>query len=164
MPLDLLSKIRSEIDERLEELRPLLAEHERLLEAEAALEQAEADVVATDAIDGGSLREKTGSGPHEDQGANVAASAKSSRPGRMLVRQDGRGAARPKAAPGARSAAGTTILAALEHGSHTVSELSVVTAMSGPSINASLRKLVAEKAVVKTEREGKAAWALAIAA
>jgi hypothetical protein len=32
--------------------------------------------------------------------------------------------------------------------------------MSGPSINGNLRKLVAEGAVVKTEREGKAAWAL----
>ena len=40
----------------------------------------------------------------------------------------------------------------------------MVTAMSGPSINGNLRKLVSAGAVVKTEREGKAAWALAAAA
>jgi hypothetical protein len=41
-----------------------------------------------------------------------------------------------------------------------VGELTVVTATSGPNINGNLRKLVSEGAVVKTEREGKAAWAL----
>jgi DNA-binding transcriptional ArsR family regulator len=61
----------------------------------------------------------------------------------------------------ARGAAREAILAALEHGSHTVGELSVVTAMSGPNINGNLRRLAAEGVVVKTEREGKAAWALA---
>jgi DNA-binding transcriptional ArsR family regulator len=64
----------------------------------------------------------------------------------------------------ARGAAREAILAALDHGSHTVGELAVVTAMSGPNINGNLRKLVSEGAVVKTEREGKAAWALPDAA
>jgi hypothetical protein len=49
----------------------------------------------------------------------------------------------------------------LDHGSHTVGELAVVTAMSAPNVNGNLRRLLVEKAVVKTEREGKAAWALA---
>ena len=40
MAPDLLSTIRHEIDERLSELRPLLDEHERLLDAAAALEMA----------------------------------------------------------------------------------------------------------------------------
>ncbi|HTB50139.1 MAG TPA: helix-turn-helix domain-containing protein [Solirubrobacteraceae bacterium] len=66
----------------------------------------------------------------------------------------------PKPGRATRSVARETILDALEHGSHTVGELTVVTAMSGPNINGSLRKLVAEGAVIKTEREGKAAWAL----
>jgi hypothetical protein len=64
----------------------------------------------------------------------------------------------------ARGVARETILAALDHGSHTVSELAVVTAMSASNINATVRKLVAEGAIVKTEREGKAAWALPEAA
>jgi DNA-binding HxlR family transcriptional regulator len=52
------------------------------------------------------------------------------------------------------------ILGALEHGSHTVGELVVVTAMSTATINGNLRRLQAEGVVVKAEREGKAAWAL----
>ena len=70
----------------------------------------------------------------------------------------------PKPERVSRDVARETILAALEHGSHTVGELAVVTAMSGPSINGNLRKLVSTGAVIKTEREGKAAWALAVAA
>jgi len=159
MPLDLLSKICREIDERLDELRPLLAEHERLLDAAAALETAGSAVVAPDTlersappvIDGGAPKQRT---------ARTQAPAKSAR----SVRRATGPAARSKPAPAARSAAGETILAALEHGSHTVSELAVVTAMSGPSINGNLRKLISEGAVVKTEREGKAAWALVAAA
>ena len=58
------------------------------------------------------------------------------------------------------SAAREAILGALEHGSHTVCELVVVTAMSGPNINGNLRRLEAEGVVMKAEREGKAAWAL----
>ena len=38
MATDLLSEIRNEIDERLEQLRPAVAEYERLLEAAGALE------------------------------------------------------------------------------------------------------------------------------
>jgi hypothetical protein len=41
-----------------------------------------------------------------------------------------------------------------------VGELVVVTAMSGPNVNGNLRRLVAEGAVIKTEREGKTAWSL----
>jgi hypothetical protein len=164
MPLDLLSKIRREIDERLEQLWPLLAEHERLLEAEGALERADAAIVAMDAIERGVVLSEQTDGAHiEAQGAKVTASTKSSPPGPRAVRRGADGTARPKSASATRSAAGTTILAALEHGSHTVGELAVVTALSGPTINANLRKLFAEKAVVKTEREGKAAWALAAA-
>ena len=65
---------------------------------------------------------------------------------------------RPRAA---RGAAQEAIVAALEHGSHTVSELAVVTAMSGPSIRQSLRRLVTAGAVTHGRREGKLAYALA---
>jgi DNA-binding HxlR family transcriptional regulator len=56
------------------------------------------------------------------------------------------------------------ILGVLEHGSHTIGELVVVTAMSTASLNGDLRKLAAEGVVVKTEREGKTAWSLTDAA
>lgn len=164
MPLDLLSKIRGEIDERLEELRPLLAEHERLLDAGVALEQADSDTLAAGAIERGVRSEQTDSDLLKGQSAKAGSSAKPSRRGPTAVWEHAGQAVRPKSAPGARNAANATILAALEHGSHTVSELAVVTAMTGPSINASLRKLVSEGTVVKTERECKTAWALATGA
>jgi hypothetical protein len=185
MAPDLLSTIRYEIDERLSELRPLLDEHERLLDAVAALDVAggELDVSgASLAAKGGSRGARIGSarrglaggaiklaaaGPATDALERTA--AEQSRDGGPSARLNGkrRSAARPsrriadpKPERVLRGIARETILAALEHGSHTVGELTVVTAMSGPSINGNLRKLVSEGAVVKTEREGKAAWAL----
>jgi hypothetical protein len=75
---------------------------------------------------------------------------------------------RPRRAPSApkrerapRGAAQLAIVAALEHGSHTVSELAVVTAMSGANLRANLRRLVSAGTVTTAKREGKAAYALA---
>jgi hypothetical protein len=189
MAPDLLSMIRYEIDERLSELRPLLDEHERLLDAAAALEMAggELDVSgASPTANGGSRGARIGTarrgsaagaiklaaaGPASDALEPLA--AEQSPDGGSSTRLNGkpRSAARPsrrvadpKPERVSRDIARETILAALEHGSHTVGELAVVTAMSGPNINGNLRKLVSAGAVVKTEREGKAAWALAAAA
>jgi hypothetical protein len=189
MTSDLLSMIRYEIDERLGELRPLLDEHERLLDAAAALEMAgsELDVFgASPKARGDSGRARIGTarrgsaageiklavaGPATDVLESAAAepspeddsSTRLNGKPRSAARAS-RGVADPKPERVTRDIARETILAALEHGSHTVSELAVVTAMSGPSINGNLRKLVSAGAVVKTEREGKAAWALAAAA
>jgi hypothetical protein len=60
-----------------------------------------------------------------------------------------------------RGAAEQAIVAALEHGSHTVGELAVVTAMAAPNIRANLRRLLAAGTVTRATREGKAAYALA---
>jgi hypothetical protein len=80
------------------------------------------------------------------------------------VRRPAGGSSRNGAGPGhvraPRGAAQEAIVAALEHGSHTVSELAVVTAMSGPSIRQGLRRLVVVGAVRRAEREGKLAYAL----
>jgi predicted Rossmann fold nucleotide-binding protein DprA/Smf involved in DNA uptake len=130
MAPDLLSTIRREIDERLSELRPRLAEYEQLL-------------VAADALL-----------------AESAASVAQAIPEAVPDMPEKPASAKPKPARAVRGAAREAILAALEHGSHTIGELAVVTAMSGPNINGNLRRLAAEGAVVKTEREGKAAWAL----
>jgi hypothetical protein len=186
MAPDLLSTIRREIDERLNELRPLLAEHERLLVAADALVVADRQGIAAVAekpatSDGrrggraGAGRRGSTAGAIElaaagpgvaglEGGADAASTLRSgaidARPGKGRERSTAK--AKPERA--ARSAAREAILGALEHGSHTVGELAVVTAMSGPAINGSLRRLAAEGVVVKAEREGKAAWALADAA
>jgi hypothetical protein len=188
MAPDLLSIIRHEIDERLSELRPLLDEHERLLDAAAALEMTggELDVSGSSpAANGGSSRARVGSARRgsaagaiklaaagaatdalepsaAEQSSDSGSSTRLNGKPRSTVRSSRR-VADQKPARVSRDIARETILAALEHGSHTVSELAVVTAMSGPSINGNLRKLVSAGAVFKTEREGKAAWASATA-
>jgi hypothetical protein len=60
-----------------------------------------------------------------------------------------------------RGAAAQAIVSALEHGSHTVGELTVVTAMSAANVRANLRRLEAAGTVTRATREGKAAYALA---
>jgi hypothetical protein len=130
MATDLLSEIRNEIDERLEQLRPAVAEYERLLDAAGALE-----------LDGAAAA----------QPRLARAAAARSRTARKRT-------ARKRAAVDTRVR--EAILGVLEHGSHTTAELVVVTAMSTPSLNRDLRKLAAEGVVVKTAREGKTAWSL----
>lgn len=185
MTPDLLGTIRREIDERLSELRPLLAEYERLLAAADALAAkgrqgstaavAEASVPAKRArrkarVGAGSRGsalgaiELTAAGSAETAGDRQLDKGSAKR----LEGSAGEPAAAPRRSPvkskherAARGAAREAILAALDHGSHTVGELTVVTAMSGPNISGNMRKLVSEGAVVKIEREGKAAWTLA---
>jgi DNA-binding transcriptional ArsR family regulator len=177
MAPDLLSTICREIEDRLNELRPLLAEYERLLVAADAL-------VATGHEGSSEAGRKARPTRDARRGARVLArrgsaagaiklAATDSAETTVEVGVDGdlvdvrrtavlprRPAAKPKPERATRGAAREAILAALGHGSHTVGELVIVTAMSGPNINGNLRKLVSEGAVVKTEREGKAAWAL----
>lgn len=173
MAPDLLSTIRREIDERLSELRPLLAEQERLLSAVEALE------VARDQSDAASVSEPAATKPAAPaKSVSAKAIRRRARPsathrgsavgaielavtGPVGVAVEG-GNGKDKPERSARGVVREVILAALDHGSHTVGELAMVTAMSGPNINGNLRKLVAEGAVVKIEREGKAAWALAL--
>jgi DNA-binding transcriptional ArsR family regulator len=146
MAPDLLSTICREIDERLSELRPLLAEREQLLVAADALVEAGGEAGPTTVKRAAPVKRarRSTQAPQSAKAPKVAA--------------------KPKPERAARGAAREAILAALDHGSHTVGELSVVTAMTGPNINGNLRRLFSEGAVVKTEREGKAAWALAGAA
>lgn len=123
MGTDLLSDIRREIDARLAQLRPALAEYEQLLQAADALGL------------------ELGAAP------TPAPRARRRQP-------------TPKRTAPVRGATREAILGVLEHGSHTVGELAVVTAMSAASLNDSLRKLASEGLVKKTRREGKIAWSL----
>jgi hypothetical protein len=140
---DLLTRIRAEIDARLSELRPAIAEYERLSTATEA------------------LAAKGRAAPRPD--ARAAPQPAAPAPARAPAKTR----ARPKAARRARkreritqSPTGQAILAALEHGSHTVAELVLVTALPAPDIRDSLRQLRKRHTVVKTEREGRTAYAL----
>jgi DNA-binding transcriptional ArsR family regulator len=121
---ELLTRVRAEIDARLRELRPAVAEYERLLGTAESLRSNE----------------------------HQTPTSTSRRP---------RPAVAPKRERAPRGAAQLAIVAALEHGSHTVSELAIVTAMSGPNLRANLRRLVSAGSVTAAKRDGKAAYALA---
>jgi hypothetical protein len=191
-PSDLLSKICDELDARLRELRPLLDEYESLLEAAAALElagdeegaaaggtpaHAPAPSVATaSAAPSAAPPRRRGRPPGkrnavrsapEPKGAPEPAADANTETGsspraanQSTPRRPGRRATAPKRAR--RGAAAVAILAALEHGSHTVSELTIVTALSGAIINNNLRRLQQAGTITRTKRagDGKAAYAL----
>jgi hypothetical protein len=185
---DLLNQIRSELDARLRELHPLLAEYERLLSAADALasdemppqtprravRKAPARKALTRARAKVPVRARAklpararASAPGSDSASAAPASAGDSAPASAPT-PDGpaprhRRSAAPKRAQ--RGAAAIAIVAALEHGSHTVSELAIVTAMRGPIIANNLRRLQQAGTVIRTKREGdgKAAYALSTA-
>ncbi len=165
MAPDLLSTICAEIAERMDGLRPLLAEHEQLLVAAAALEETHGEgKQASKSTNGTAPRarraKRTEAAETLNADQDLDAEPTSEPASKVATRRSAKSPA-AKSPRAARGAAREAILAALEHGSHTVGELSIVTAMSGPNINGNLRRLAAEGVVMKTAREGKAAWALA---
>ncbi len=144
---DLLARVRAEIDVRLAELRPAVAEYERLLGAAGALyEGAEAPVVEA----GGGARPRPAARPRPP--------AKPRQPARPGQSPKPRRPAKPRQVR--LGASEQAIVAALEHGSHTVSELGVVTAMSGPDIRESVRRLLRAGKIARARREGRVAYAL----
>ena len=155
MAVDLLARVRAEIDGRLAELRPLVAEYERLLDAVGALddEAKTAPVTARGAV----------------TAPTTAPPRAASKPRRAAARL--RTASKPQAAAKPRQASKPrpvrigvseqAIVAALEHGSHTVSELGVVTAIAGPQIRDGLQRLLRAGKIARTRREGRAAYELA---
>jgi hypothetical protein len=138
---DVLTRVRAEIDERLAQLRPAAQEYAQLLAAAASLEAKRA------ALYGGAASKR------------APASRRASAPARAS-----RGRAGGAADSGPTGATQLAIVAALEHGSHTVSELVVVTAKPGGQIRASLRPLVRSGAVARAARDGRVAYALTSAA
>jgi hypothetical protein len=131
---DLLARVRAEIDARMGELHPAVEEYEGLLVAAEALE-----------------RERAG-------GSDGATRA------RRAATKPRRGARKAERAGGPVGAVQTAIVAALEHGSHTLPELVVVTAASAAQLRASLRPLLRAGVVTRAKREGKLAYALAATA
>lgn len=179
---DLLTNIQAEIDVRLRELRPAMAEYERLSTAAGALVEEDRPASRPGRRAASKPARRTAPAP-----ARRAASPPARTPARAEAKRrtaEKRATAakgttavkratatkRTTAARGARgprkreqpahTPVGQAILAALEHGSHTLAELVTVTALSASDIREGLRRLRARRAIVKTDRDGKAAYAL----
>jgi hypothetical protein len=198
---DLLARVCAEIEQRMTELRPLLDEYERLLEAAdtlASIEAAPAPIVdalptpepepepvpsALPALPAPpappvppaprtprilpampSLRTQPGlsalpplsTAPAKPVPAPVEALPAVPEPTIEELEPE---PVRKPAAPGDVRQA---IVAALEHGSHTISELVMVTAMSTSEIRTNLSQLARQRKVTRVKRQGdgKSAYAL----
>jgi hypothetical protein len=155
--VDLLATIRTEIDARLRELAPAIAEHERLSTAAEALAEE-----GRSASRPAKRAASQAPAPRVSPPAPPPPASASAHP-----RASAKTRARPRVARGARrrerfvqSPTDQAILAALEHGSHTVAELVLVTALPAGEIRDSLRHLRKRKTIVKTDRDGRSAYAL----
>jgi hypothetical protein len=151
---DLLTSIRAEIDARLAELAPAIAEYERLSTAAGAL-TAEGRAASRSAARSAPQTPA----PSARASTKRVSTKKSARPKRP-ARRRGISARARKREDIAHSPTGQAILAALEHGSHTLAELVLVTALPASDIREALRPLRTHGAIVKTERDGRAAYAL----
>jgi hypothetical protein len=131
MAADLLARVRAEIEQRLVELRPAVVEYECLLAAAESL--------------------------HEEGEAPLAIASAPARKGCHAG-----GTRRPRGRRQLRvGAAERAILAALEHGSHTLAELGLVTARSASELREGVKRLLAAGRITRASREGRAAYALA---
>jgi hypothetical protein len=155
MASDLLSTVGSELAARLDELRPLLSEYERLLAAVDALgagDDGTASPPVAERTVSATQRSRARHGRRSPSTGAIKPAASSSNP---------RVTGSRKRARAPRGAAQHTILAALEHGSHTTSELVKVTALGAPNIRSNLRRLLRQGTITKAERSGRTAYALA---
>jgi DNA-binding transcriptional ArsR family regulator len=188
---DLVDRMQQEIDERLNELKPLVEESERLKVAAAALEGVpgttpvvrtpKASTPARAQSAAPKFRKRGGGRPRgsKNRAERAApasapivpvpvpappAAAQAAKSAPATKRRRG-SKVRPKAGARKRgraplSANQRAIIAALEHGPHTVRELVIVTGMSDQTVRNNVKVLVGLGKVVKTERGGKAAYAL----
>jgi hypothetical protein len=154
---DLPERVRREIELRLLELRPFVDEYEELLAVAETLD-AEAARGATAAPARGSTSPRKMS---RDVASRAHARTRAKKPSVQRVDDPTRLAPKHERAP--RGAAAEAIVAALEHGSHTVGELTIVTAMSAQNIRNNLRRLLQTSTISQTKREGKTAYALSSA-
>jgi chemotaxis protein histidine kinase CheA len=164
----LLTRVRAEIDSRLADLRPAVAEYERLIEAAGALDaEARAQRPPAPAAKAPSAR-KPAKARRAAKPAKARSAAKPARARSAAKSTKARGAAAPRSAAKPSSirmgVSEQAIVAALEHGSHTVGELGIVTAMAGADIRASVKRLLKSGAVRRAKREGRAAYALSATA
>jgi hypothetical protein len=156
---DLPERVSREIELRLRELRPLVDEYEELLAVEETLD-AEAARGATAAPARALAPSPSPRKTSRDVASRAHARTRAKKPPVQLVDDPPRP---PKQERAPRGAAAEAIVAALEHGSHTVGELTIVTAMSAQNIRNNLRRLLQASTISQTKREGKTAYTLASA-
>jgi hypothetical protein len=149
MAVELLARVHAEIERRLVDLRPAVEEYEQLIGA--------ADLLETDPVEGAEPR-KPPAGARPARGAASTNGATRRRAPAAPKR-----AARARAPRRLDGAAEQAIVAALEHGSHTVAELVLVSALPAADIRAGLRALLKAGTVTRARREGRAAYALSSA-
>jgi hypothetical protein len=165
MATDLLERVRAELDARLANLRPAVAEYQRLTDATDALGSRAAGLKAPAPARAAARRAespaavKPRAAPKPRAAARPRAAAESRAAAKPRAAASKRRAAR-KAAPAQMGPRERTIVATLEHGSHTMGELGIVTGMAGAEIRDSARRLLAAGKIVRARREGRAAYAL----
>ncbi|HEV3321869.1 MAG TPA: hypothetical protein VG147_06700 [Solirubrobacteraceae bacterium] len=201
METDLLARIRAELEQRMAELRPLLGEYERLLEAAdtlAAIEAAPEPEPAPPAPRAPRLLPTTPTlrtprllpttpAPRAPRllpttptlRTQPMLSALPLPPARPVptpveappaipepVREEFElePEPEPERKPAMPSDVRQAILAALEHGSHTISELVMVTAMNPAEIRTNLSQLARQRKVTRVKREGDGKRAFALPA
>jgi hypothetical protein len=149
---ELLDRVREEIDERMAELRPHVDEHAQLLAAAESL-----------TLDG-----EPPVAPRRGRRASTVKPARRAAT-KTAKKTTGRGKRAAAKAPtgrprGPRSATQQAIEDALEHGSHTLAELVLVTAIETAPIRAQLGRLQKAGVVSRIRRDGKTAYSLLNAA
>jgi hypothetical protein len=154
---DLPERVGREIEVRMRELRPFVDEYEELLAVEQTLGAEAARGVAEP------VRASTPTAPRKTSRGVAARTHAGTRAKQPPVQHDERSRPASKRERAPRGAAAEAIVAALEHGSHTVSELAIVTAMSTQNIRNNLRRLLQARTIGQTKREGKTAYALSSA-
>jgi hypothetical protein len=171
MNADVLTRVCAEIDARLIELRPALAEYQRLLDAEQALVSKAERAQAVDAKRGAQAAQAaapSASATKKRESSRAPARPRTGRAaGPSSPRRGRRGSAAgaiERAPSSPRGASQQAIVAALEHGSHTLGELAVVTAISSSEIRESVRQLQRAGTIARTRREGRVAYALSVPA
>jgi predicted Rossmann fold nucleotide-binding protein DprA/Smf involved in DNA uptake len=182
--VDLLARVSSEIDARREQLRAAVEEYQNLLSAMEALDQdgsaprAKATPARAKAAGRPNAKPKATPRAKAEAKATPKAQAEAKAPLKAKVTAPLEVEAKPKATPKKPAKANKApkraesetseptdgahqaIVAALEHGSHTLSELAVVTAMPAHAIRAAIKGLAKAGRVQRATREGKAAYAL----
>jgi hypothetical protein len=155
---DLLGSVGRELETRLGELRPLVAEYERLLAAAAALDGAAREPAAEGRADSAPSRRPRKA--RRVARATTEDPAPTSPRRRASTPRPRASARRKQRAYAPRGAAQEAIMAALEHGSHTTSELVSVTALPAATIRANLHRLAKQRAIARTTRGGRSAYTL----
>jgi hypothetical protein len=184
MASDLLAKIGIELDARIEELRPLALEYESLHAAAESLGTAQ-NTSAAPVLAKPRAKKTTAKKASAKETAVKPAAAKrttvkpvavqkAAAKGTQRTPRGSAASALGQAASGAsiaksprkarrRASIGRyeqVVLDALEHGSHTVGELVMVTAMGAKEIRGGVNRLLSDRGIVKVDRGGKTAYAL----